>query len=146
MKKSVARMVEAFEKAGWKVLATQPVAGRSRRLGKAPDGLATLEIVGGETLRQATLVAVTAADAPQAAHMAGRRLAALMALAAPELLNAGWLSRALRAPMPRGGVSRQVISAAGVTARLTRNRRKSTVTLMVRVDDGMRLHEAEAGA
>lgn len=129
-----ATVVEGFQKAGWRVVQAAPLRGAGRWLATAPDRLATLELLGeGEgELARATLVAVVAPDALEAARTAGERLAALLALVAPTLLQAGWLANALRAPMPKTGESRQVVEAAGVQARLTRNRRRSTVTLMVR--------------
>lgn len=127
----IEKLREAFEQAGWAVQGAAPLRGLPRLIGRAPDGRATLEVLGDGTLGKATLVTVTAPDDLRGARVAGERMAALLSLTVPTALQNGWLANALRAPQARSGKTQQVTMVGNVRLRLTRNGPRSTATLMV---------------
>lgn len=111
-----ARIEKAFTDAGWGIVEKDKGAGLYMT---APDGRAVAELWLKGDLVKATLSAVLSRDDPEGAKLNGGRLAAMLALTAPPLLNQGWLTRALQSPLDNKGRAQAEATAEGWQARLT---------------------------
>lgn len=130
----VANVRQQFERRGFAFTEGGKLKEQPRCFGVAKG--CTLELVGGEAIEQATIVAVMAPDDEKTSRLNGFRMAALLALLAGErgVKWIGWaMKRAQGVPQSKVTVKDTL---GGWQLTMVVNRGKSAVTLKVRASDG----------